>query len=88
LVTTTLDIFVVLAPYRLLGGVDRTLAAFMVVFGLCDVPIYFVNTLNDVGVINEVFWGLWLLPFGVLVYKSSFLPRFLDALSKISEPAA
>jgi hypothetical protein len=111
LVTATLDIFVVLALYRLLGGVDRTLAAFMVVFGLCDVPIYFVNTLNDVGallfargadflsafgepqreaiamlflslhhygvVINEVFWGLWLLPFGILVYKSGFLPRFL-----------
>jgi hypothetical protein len=26
---------------------------------------------------NEVFWGLWLLPFGLLVYKSRFLPRFL-----------
>lgn len=28
-------------------------------------------------VINEIFWGLWLLPFGLLVYKSRFLPRFL-----------
>ena len=27
--------------------------------------------------VNEVFWGLWLLPFGLLVYKSRFLPRFL-----------
>jgi len=27
--------------------------------------------------INEVFWGLWLLPFGMLVYKSRFLPRIL-----------
>jgi hypothetical protein len=26
---------------------------------------------------NEVFWGLWLLPFGLLVYRSSFLPRIL-----------
>lgn len=26
---------------------------------------------------NEVFWGLWLLPFGALVFKSGFLPRFL-----------
>jgi hypothetical protein len=26
---------------------------------------------------NEVFWGLWLFPFGLLVYKSRFLPRFL-----------
>lgn len=28
-------------------------------------------------VINESFWGLWLLPFGVLVIKSRFLPRIL-----------
>lgn len=27
--------------------------------------------------VNEVFWGLWLFPFGLLVYKSRFLPRFL-----------
>lgn len=28
-------------------------------------------------VINEIFWGLWLFPFGVLVIKSRFLPRIL-----------
>jgi len=27
---------------------------------------------------NEIFWGLWLFPFGLLVYKSRFLPRILD----------
>jgi hypothetical protein len=27
--------------------------------------------------VNEVFWGLWLFPFGLLVYKSRFLPRIL-----------
>lgn len=27
--------------------------------------------------VDEVFWGLWLLPLGVLVYRSTFLPRFL-----------
>ncbi|HEU5232521.1 MAG TPA: DUF4386 domain-containing protein [Terriglobales bacterium] len=26
---------------------------------------------------NEVFWGLWLFPFGLLVYKSRFIPRTL-----------
>ena len=26
---------------------------------------------------NEIFWGLWLLPFGLLVYRSGFLPRIL-----------
>ena len=24
---------------------------------------------------NEVFWGLWLFPFGLLVFRSGFLPR-------------
>jgi len=28
-------------------------------------------------VINEMFWGLWLFPFGVLVMRSRFLPRIL-----------
>ncbi|MGH9740290.1 MAG: DUF4386 domain-containing protein [Candidatus Acidiferrales bacterium] len=27
--------------------------------------------------INEMFWGLWLLPFGSLVIRSRFLPRWL-----------
>lgn len=26
---------------------------------------------------NGIFWGLWLVPFGLLVYKSKFLPRLL-----------
>ena len=30
-------------------------------------------------VINEIFWGLWLVPFGVLVIRSRFLPRILGA---------
>jgi hypothetical protein len=34
--------------------------------------------LHDRGfVIAEVFWGLWLFPLGLLVYRSRFLPRFL-----------
>lgn len=27
--------------------------------------------------INEIFWGLWLFPFGLLVFRSGFLPRLL-----------
>jgi Domain of unknown function (DUF4386) len=27
--------------------------------------------------IDEIFWGLWLFPFGLLVFRSGFLPRFL-----------
>jgi hypothetical protein len=27
--------------------------------------------------IAEIFWGLWLFPFGLLVFRSGFLPRFI-----------
>jgi hypothetical protein len=27
--------------------------------------------------INEIFWGLWLFPFGLLVFRSGFLPRLI-----------
>jgi hypothetical protein len=30
--------------------------------------------------ISQLFWGLWLLPFGYLVFKSGFLPRVLGVL--------
>jgi Domain of unknown function (DUF4386) len=30
--------------------------------------------------VAELFWGLWLLPFGYLVYKSGFLPKLLGVL--------
>jgi hypothetical protein len=34
--------------------------------------------INDYSTLTlEMFWGLWLLPFGLLVYKSGFIPRVL-----------
>jgi uncharacterized protein DUF4386 len=39
--------------------------------------LLFVNLHHYGNVFNEIFWGLWLLPFGILVYKSGFLPRIL-----------
>ena len=30
--------------------------------------------------VNEIFWGLWLVPFGLLVMRSGFLPRLLGVL--------
>ena len=30
--------------------------------------------------VNNIFWGLWLLPFGLLVMRSRFLPRILGLL--------
>jgi len=113
LVGGTLWIFVPLALYHLLRGVDQTLAALMVILGcLLQVPTYFFNSVTDVAALrfatgatdflsvidkpqreafallslnlhhqldlaNMMFAGLWLVPFGLLVYKSRFLPRFL-----------
>jgi hypothetical protein len=37
----------------------------------------FLRLHNHGVAVNEVFWGLWLVPFGLLVYKSRFLPRVL-----------
>ena len=37
----------------------------------------FLRLHNHGVLVNEVFWGLWLVPFGLLVYKSRFLPRIL-----------
>ena len=31
-------------------------------------------------VIAQIFWGLWLFPFGILVIRSGFIPRFLGFL--------
>ncbi len=105
-------IFVTLALYRLLKGVDQGLAVLMVILGSIMVtPIFFINSVNDAAALlfargadflsvidqpqrdalarmflnlhhqldlaNAVFWGLWLFPLGLLVYRSRFLPRFL-----------
>jgi Domain of unknown function (DUF4386) len=112
LLGSALWIFVTLALYRLLKGVDQALAVLMVILGgLMVTPIFFVNAVNDAAALlfvrgadflsifdkpqrdafvmlflnlhhqldlaNEIFWGLWLIPFGLLVYRSRFLPRIL-----------
>ena len=104
-------IFVALALYDLLKGVDQRHAALMFILIVVSVPIAFVNELNSFAalvlvrgadflsifdkpqrealamlflnlhgrgfVVAEIFWGLWLLPLALLVYRSQFLPRFL-----------
>jgi hypothetical protein len=37
----------------------------------------FIRLRGQGNMINEVFWGLWLFPFGLLVFRSGFLPRFI-----------
>jgi Domain of unknown function (DUF4386) len=37
----------------------------------------FIRLHSQGNFINELFWGLWLFPFGLLVFRSGFLPRFI-----------
>ena len=42
-----------------------------------DLAMFFLK-INDYGTLTlEMFWGLWLFPLAILVYRSRFLPRFL-----------
>lgn len=49
-----IEIFLVLALYRLLKGVNRKRAVLMVILGLMTAPIFFVNVLNDVAALTLV----------------------------------
>jgi Domain of unknown function (DUF4386) len=111
LITSVIFIFVVMALYRLLSGVNKTQASLMVALVVVSAAVGFMNVLNSIAaftlfrgadslavfekpqrdalamlflrlhsqglVINEIFSGLWLFPFGVLVMRSRFLPRLL-----------
>jgi len=104
-------IFVAMALYDLLKGVNRRHALLLLILIVVSVPIAFLNELNSIAalvlvrgadflstfekpqrdalamlfvnlhrygfVVAEIFWGLWLFPLGLLVYRSRFLPRFL-----------
>jgi hypothetical protein len=39
--------------------------------------MFFLRLHNQGTFMNEIFWGLWLFPFGLLVYRSGFLPRWI-----------
>ncbi|WP_228237289.1 DUF4386 domain-containing protein [Allomuricauda sp. M10] len=44
-----------------------------------QVMFLFYSYNNGLRVVS-IFWGLWLFPFGYLVYRSSFLPKILGVL--------
>jgi Domain of unknown function (DUF4386) len=39
--------------------------------------LFYLKQYDSGILIVEIFWGLWLFPFGYLVYKSGFLPKIL-----------
>jgi hypothetical protein len=46
-----------------------------------DAIAYLFIRLNSWGIqIIQIFWGLWLFPFGLLVYRSGFIPKILGVL--------
>ena len=113
-VSQTLQIFLVLALYKILQPVNKARAGLMVALALVGIPIVILNELNQFAVlfllsgkeylaslppeqvqaqvmfflhmhehgmqIAHIFWGLWLVPFGYLVFQSQFLPKLLGAL--------
>ena len=104
-------IFVALALYNLLKGVNQRQASLMLGLIVVSIPIALLNELSAIAalilvrgadylsifekpqrdalamlflnlhhhgfVVAEIFWGLWLFPLALLVYRSRFLPRFL-----------
>jgi hypothetical protein len=72
-------------------GVVNELAALIVVSGASFLSVFDQRQLDTLAylffrlhgqglVIAQIFWGLWLFPFGVLVIRSGFIPRFLGYL--------
>jgi hypothetical protein len=39
--------------------------------------MFFLRLHNQGVVLAQVFWGLWLLPFGLVIMRSGFIPRFV-----------
>ena len=42
--------------------------------------LVYLKFYNNGNQIASIFWGLWLFPFGYLVFKSGFLPKILGIL--------
>jgi len=40
----------------------------------------FLNLHDDGNMVAQIFWGLWLFPLGLLVWRSGFIPRVIGAL--------
>jgi hypothetical protein len=71
-----------LAVLRLLSGAD-----YLKVYTTAQLQAaaYLLHGLHDQGLlIAHIFFGLWLLPMGYLVFKSRFLPRLVGVLLVIA----
>jgi len=67
-----------LAVLQLLSGADYLKA---LPIDQVQAWAYLLVRLHNQGLlIAQIFWGLWLLPMGYLVYKSGFLPKIIGVL--------
>lgn len=39
--------------------------------------VFFLRLHNQGIILAQIFWGLWLFPFGIVVIRSGFIPRFV-----------
>lgn len=50
-----------------------------------DALVLFFLRLHSQGfVLAQIFWGLWLFPFGILIWRSGFIPRILGVFAIIA----
>jgi hypothetical protein len=71
-----------IAPLILVSG-----ANFLSVFdkGQLDALVYLFMRLHSQGfIVAQIFWGLWLFPFGILAIRSGFIPRVVGVLVMIA----
>jgi uncharacterized protein DUF4386 len=67
-----------LAALAVLRGAD-----FLAVFSQAQreaLAMFFLHLSSQAMLVSQIFWGLWLFPFGVLVMRSGILPRILGIL--------
>ena len=55
-------------------------ADFLKVDNIHEQVLFYLHLYSNGNQIASIFWGLWLFPFGYLVFKSGFLPKVLGIL--------
>ncbi len=68
------------APIFLLNQLNQFAILLAAKAGLLEQMIFFKDLHENGGLIVSIFFGLWLLPLGILVYQSRFLPKVLGIL--------
>jgi hypothetical protein len=50
-----------------------------------DALVFFFLRLHNQGIVlAQIFWGLWLFPFGIAVMRSGFIPRFVGIAAMVA----